>query len=174
MIACVTGCASAPPSARVRYALASPDVGEAWHLHAKDGTLVCELPCEAEVGENSGDYLVVHEPKVWRVNLPNALPTDPGGSVRMEARVGKGSPALATLGYALGIVGAGAAAAGLGAGVYDFVHGFRAVDDNVLAAAGVLLGVGAILGVVGVYLTDHNQGASAHIVVTPTSFGGSF
>src|ERR1700744_2524604 len=81
-----------PP--KTLYQLSSPDVGQAWHLHAKDGALVCELPCEAWVGAQSGDYLVVHDDpkKVWRLSLPNDEPD--GAHVSMTARVGKGSPAL--------------------------------------------------------------------------------
>ena len=43
-----------------------------------------------------------------------------------------------------------------------------------MGVAGALLGVGAILGVVGVYLMDHNKAARAHIVVTSTGLAGSF
>ncbi len=181
----IFGCApNASDASRVRYALASPDVGETWHLHTKDGTFVCELPCEAWVGEKSGDYLVVHEPRVWRVNLPSELPASPGGSVVMDAHVGKGSPALGTFGTGLAITGAATAAAGIAIGVGDFISLFtNCADDGscfqgstgaIMGVAGALLGAGAILGVVGVYLMDHNRGARSHIVVTPTSLSGSF
>jgi hypothetical protein len=185
----LAGCAADAPNARVKYSLSSPDVGQAWHLHARDGTLLCELPCEEWIGAHSGSYLVVHEPRVWRVNVPSALPAPAGSSVVMEAHVGKGSPTLGAVGTTLGMTGAAIAFAGIVLGVADFI-GFFSCGDALetpgsssssscpaatsFAIGGALLAAGAILGGIGFYWMEHNTSASAHIVVTPTSIAGRF
>lgn len=166
------------------YELSSPDVGQDWHLHAKDGTFVCALPCEASVGAHSGDYLVVHdEPKnVWRVNLPSS---EDAAHVSMTARVGKGSPALGTLGDVLALTGAAAGVSGVAllvASLFQFassacLDGCNSGTPEVvldLEIGAPLLVAGSILAVVGLYLSDHNKPASSHIVVTPTSIAGRF
>jgi hypothetical protein len=182
---CAAEARAEPP--KTLYELSSPDVGQAWHLHAKDGTFVCALPCEASVGEHSGDYLVVHEDdakKVWRVNLPSS---EDAARVSMTARVGKGSPALGTFGEMLAVGGAAAGLSGVamlvvslinvttgcGADVDPAAPCTRMSDGVTYAAIGAPLAVGGtILAMVGLYLTDHNKSASSHIVITPTSIAG--
>jgi hypothetical protein len=187
LFAVVTLCAAEaraePP--KTLYELSSPDVGQPWHLHAKDGALVCELPCEAWVGARSGDYLVVHDDpkKVWRLNLPNDEPD--GAHVSMTARIGKGSPALGALGDVLAIGGAAAAFGGLFSLVVSFVNLIEGSGCDgpcgalqtaaTTAEVGIPLVIGgSMLAVVGIYLTDHNKSAASHIVVTPTSIAGRF
>jgi hypothetical protein len=179
MFAAVTLCAAeahAEPPKTV-YELSSPDVGQAWHLHAKDGAFVCALPCEASIGEHSGDYLVVHDDdskKVWRVNLPSS---EDAMHVSMTARIGKGSPALGALGDAFAFGGALAGVGGLAMLVVSFGNLAADLGENAATYAGIgvpLLVSGAIFAVVGLYLSDHNKPASSHIVVTPTSIAGRF
>lgn len=172
---CAANASAEPPKAL--YRLSSPDVGQPWHLHAKDGALVCELPCEAWVGAQSGDYLVVHDDpkKVWRVDLPSREPN--GAHVAMTARVGRGSPALGALGDVLAFGGAAAAVAGLALLVISFGEIAANLDANVVpnvAVGGPLLAAGAIFASVGLYLRDHNKAAASHVVVTPTSLTARF
>lgn len=181
---CVARAHAEPP--KTLYELSSPDVGQDWHLHAKDGTFVCALPCEASVGEHSGDYLVVHDDpkKVWRVDLPNAAD---GSRVAMTARIGKGSPALGAFGEVLAVGGAAAGVAGVAlliASLLTIDSGCNDLDPSpcgnvpdavTYAAIGAPLVIGgAILATIGLWLTDHNKGASSHVVVTPTSIVGRF
>jgi len=170
----ITATAHAEPP-KALYELSSPDVGQPWHLHAKDGALVCELPCEAWVSTRSGDYLVVHDPKkVWRVELPSTPPSD-GAHVSMTARVGKGSPVLGALGDVLAVGGAASSVAGivlLGMSFFNLIEPDAAATYLTIGAP-LAIG-GAILAVVGLYLTDHNRPAASHIVVTPTAIAGRF
>ncbi len=183
LFAVVTLCAAEaraePP--KTLYELSSPDVAQPWHLHAKDGALVCELPCEAWVGARSGDYLVVHDDpkKVWRLDLPS---DEDAAHVSMTARVGKGSPALGMFGEVLAIGGAAAGVSGVAllvASLFSLSCSSSTPCDTTnavtYATVGVpLIVVGGILAVAGVYLTDHNKSASSHIIVTPTSIAGTF
>ncbi|HEX4516053.1 MAG TPA: hypothetical protein VH054_21035 [Polyangiaceae bacterium] len=183
LFAVVTLCAAEaraePP--KTLYELSSPDVGQPWHLHAKDGALVCELPCEAWVGARSGDYLVVHDDpkKVWRVDLPS---TPDGDHVSMTARIGKGSPALGAFGEVLAIGGAAAGVSGVAllvASLFSLSCSSTSPCDttNAVTYATVavpLIVAGGILASIGIYLTDHNRSASGHVVVTPMSIAGTF
>ncbi len=183
----LAGCASAaaehPPT--VTYALSSPDVGVAWHLHAKDGALLCALPCDRALPADSGAWLGDHDPKKsWRLDVPSELPAPAGSRVFATAHVGKGNPALGTLGYMTAIPGATAAVAGVAllvASFISFTQGCSATDTScthfddaaTFATIGApLVGIGAVLSVVGVYLTDHNHAPTLHLV--PTGVAGTF
>jgi hypothetical protein len=183
---CAAEARAEPP--KTVYELSSPDVGQDWHLHAKDGTFVCALPCEAAVGAHSGDYLVVHDDvkKVWRVNLPSS---EDAAHVSMTARVGKGSPALGMFGDVLALSGAAAGVGGVALLVASLIQwstsgGCLDAKSNTCNGSpdalldveiGVpLVVVGTIFAVAGLYLSDHNKPASSHIVVTPTSIAGRF
>jgi hypothetical protein len=182
-----SGVARAEPP-KVKYELTSPDVGVPWHLHAKDGAFVCELPCDAWVGARSGDYLVVHDtPKVWRVDLPSTLPARDGEHVLVTPHVGKGSPALGALGTATAITGAVAVFTGivlLGVSFFDLAAGcdaalpgpcYAALTASLTAQVGApLFAAGAVLAVVGVYLMEHNRAASMRVHVGPTSLAVRF
>jgi hypothetical protein len=174
---CLGGCAAAGTTQprSVLYELASPDVGYAWHLHARDGELLCELPCERWIGERSGSYVALHDPKKsWRIDIPSALPAPPGSRVAMDVHVGKGSPALGTLGFALGLVGAAAASAGIGLLLAGYIHLEDPDGPSLFAAGGIMLGAGALLGVPGFWLTEHNRAPGVHVRVLANGLAGSF
>ena len=180
---CATSSAEKPPS--VLYDLSSPDVGVAWHLHAKDGALLCELPCRETLPEQSGAWLGVHDPKKsWRVDLPSMLPAPPGSRVLATAHVGTGSPALGTIGTISAVTGATFAVSGVAlllASLFSLSQGCVAThptcssfDDATLygeIGAPMLIG-GAILAVIGAYWKDHNEAPALRIV--PTGVGGTF
>jgi hypothetical protein len=181
------GCATSASSGSVRYELASRDVGYAWHLHARDGALLCELPCEENVGENSGSYLVVHDrQKAWRVEMPTTLPAPAGGRMSMEPRVGKGSPALGSFGTVLGITGAVTTAVGvvlLLTGIFDQTLWCPSTGGpptctvevpTFVGVGGALIAVGLIAGVSGFYLMEHNKAPKAYLHVLPSGITGVF
>ena len=166
------------------YELSSRDVGIDWHLHAKDGQLICVLPCEASIGAKSGDYLVVHDPiKAWRVDIPSALPTSPGGRVTMEPRIGKGHPALGAFGTGVAIAGATIVAAGVGLLLGGIVSiqpcpiGATCDTDttvDLFVAGAIATGVGLVLAAGGFYLSEHNKSAAVTLRVLPGGIGGTF
>jgi hypothetical protein len=183
----LAGCTHTSPGARNVYELSSPDIGVPWHLHAKGGELVCELPCDAPVAENSGTYLVVHDPKkVWRVDLPTSLPGGDGSHVEMRPHIGKGSPALGAFGTVVALVGATIAFTGIAMAVVNaptFFSGCsdqaavlcsRTATDAIEVTGLVMTGVGAVLGAGGFYLMERNRPATAHVRVTPIGISGSF
>jgi len=162
------------------YELSSADVGVPWHLHARDGELVCELPCDARVAERSGDYVVVHddaEPlrKPWRLDLPSSPTAE---HVLLVTHVGKGSPALGTLGAVATFGGSTVAFAGIGIGLVTLFQFFvGSTGDNTqmqndprptwLGVGAIMTGVGALLAVTGLYLIDHNKAATIQLHVLP-------
>lgn len=186
-LAALTGCASVGSAERVTYDLSSPDVGVAWHLHGKDGSLLCELPCSAPLGADSGAWLGVHDPKKsWRLDIPAELPAPAGSRVFATARVGKGTPALGTLGYILGVSGATSAVAGaalLVASLVSLSEGCLPTGSSsscgdvdqatTFATIGApMLAGGAVLGVIGYWLLDHNRAPTLRIL--PTGVVGTF
>ena len=157
------------------YELSSPDVGIAWHLHAKDGALICELPCEQSIAPRSGDYLVVHDPtKSWRLDIPDAIQGGDGARVLLQARVGKGHPALGALGITLASVGATTTFGGLavfGVGLFNGLSGCSVGSSGcpnfdfaatAVPVGAILMAAGALLATAGVFLMEHNKAASSH------------
>jgi hypothetical protein len=166
-----------PP--KVFYEMSSPDVGTDWHLHAKDGALICELPCDAWLGEHTGSYLVVHDPvKSWRVDMPSDLPAPPGTRVTVTPNVGKGHPALGAFGTTTAIVGATTAFTGITMLVVTLgilLTSASPTNNNLgnFAIVGASLAVGgALIGAGGYYLADRNK--SARVRFTPNGFAASF
>jgi len=189
LLAGCVGCASASAGtpARVLYDLSSPDVGVAWHLHTKDGSLICALPCRAWLGADSGAWLGVHDPKQsWRLDVPAELPARPGSRVFATAQVGKGTPVLEPIGQATAITGATAAVAGVGLLLAAFVYsaqgcptGEQTCDNFDQATTYASIGApalvgGAILGVVGVILLGGNRAPVLHVRPTPGGLSASF
>ena len=184
--ALLAGCATTQTGGTVTYELSSPDVGVAWHLHAKDGALICALPCTAPLGASSDAWLGVHDPKrSWRLDVPSDLAA-PGSRVFATAHVGKGVPALETVGYVVGVSGTTAAVAGIILLLASFVYvtqgclaGESPCDNAEHAASFATVGIpavagGAILGVVGVTLLGNNRAPTLHVRVTPTGIAGTF
>ena len=179
----VLGCATTAQPGQVTYELSSRDLVD-WHLHARDGRLVCVLPCEASIGEQSGDYLVVHDPKkAWRVDIPSELPAAAGGRVTMEPRVGKGHPALGAFGMGVAVTGATIAATGVGlllAGIATIQlcpTGSTCNSDptvNLILSGSIVAAVGLVLGSAGFVLTERNKPAAVTIRVLPGSIAGTF
>jgi hypothetical protein len=170
LLAGCLGCASSGGKERVLYDLSSPDVGVPWHLHARDGRLICELPCTAWLGADSGAWVGVHDPKkAWRVDVPDELPAAPGSRVFATAHVGKGTPVLETVGYVAGISGATAAVIGVALLVAAFVSAGEGCAtgqttcshfDQAATFASIgapALAGGAVFGVVGVTLLGKNR-----------------
>lgn len=181
----MAGCATGGAPARVTYALSSPDTGVAWHLHGKGGELLCELPCSWALPADSGAWVGVHDPKKsWRVDIPDTLPAPDGSRVLATVHVGKGTPALGTVGSILGITGATLAISGIAlviASVSTLAQGCDASsphcsnfsDGTSYGEIGApALVVGAVLGVIGAYWMEHDRAPTLH--VTPTGLAGSF
>jgi hypothetical protein len=180
------GCATtAGPPARVTYVLSSPDKAVAWHLHGRDGALLCELPCSHALPADSGAWLGVHDPKKsWRVNVPDDLPAAPGSRVFATVHVGKGTPVLGTIGSIAAISGGTAAISGLVlliASLAAFAQGCDAAAPTCsnfdmattygsIGATGLV--VGTVLGVLGAYWMEHDRAPTLH--VTPTGVAASF
>jgi len=172
------GCGATSSEREPRTALvelSSADEAYEWHLHARDGTLLCELPCEQWIGEHSGSYLAVHDPaKSWRIDLPSSLPGPPGSRVSMEPHAGKGSPAMGTVGTALGLVGAAAATVGIGLLFAGYIRLEYPEGLNLLGSGAILVPVGAVVGVPGVWLMEHNRASSVRVRVLPGGLVGTF
>ena len=100
----------------------------------------------------------------------------------VEPRVGKGSPALGTLGTVMAFTGAAAALAGVGLLVFGGLtiryfspDGDSAPwDASVGDAAGIMTLLGATMATAGVYLMEHNRGASVRVRVLPNSIAATF
>jgi hypothetical protein len=187
LLAGCAGCASSGGKEQVLYDLSSPDVGVPWHLHARDGALICKLPCTAWLGADSGAWIGVHDPKrSWRLDVPSELPAAPGSRVYATARVGKGAPALAPVGYVAGITGATAAVAGVILVLAAFAYsaegclvGQTTCSNSEQATTFGEIGApalagGAVLGVVGVTLLGQNRAPTLHVRLTPSGVAGTF
>lgn len=172
------GCSSSRTTSEPRTVLvelSSPDEGYVWHLHARDGELLCELPCEHEIGQRSGTYLAVHDPrKSWRIDLPSSLQAPPGSHVSMAPHVGKGTPALGTLGTSLGIAGAASAAAGIGLLFAAYIHMLDPDGGTLFFSSMGFLGAGVVMGVPGFWLEERNRASSLRVRFVGNGLVGSF
>jgi hypothetical protein len=170
---------SSPPRVdrfSVLYKFLPPSQQERWSLHAKNGSIICALPCEQWLGEHTGAYLerapTTDDRSPRRVDVPELLPATIGSTVTARPHAGKGSTGLSALGGvfagtgALGVIGG---AITLLVGAIDWANttnGSNTGRDTAIAG-GVITGVSAALLVAGIFLNKDNYAPHMDYSVAP-------